>query len=151
MQGRRTETGNDSIRNTRSSTGRSRETGRKSDWRKHNAKSTWEKHWESFSSFWPQICGKGGLAMQFQDESRSLLQAFNEFVYCAVDRDFIWGFGKQAIHCVPVHQDDNIMHTGPVLWTMWNDPSQVVLHQDCYSLPRQHVVSYSKSACYQSL
>ena len=40
-------------------------------------------------------------AMQFQDESRSLLQAFNEFVYCAVDRDFIWGFGKQAINCVP--------------------------------------------------
>ena len=33
----------------------------------------------------------------FQDES--LWQAFNEFVYCAVDRDFIWGFGKQAIRC----------------------------------------------------
>ena len=27
------------------------------------------------------------------------LQAFNQFVYCAVDRDFIWGFGKQVIHC----------------------------------------------------
>ena len=24
------------------------------------------------------------------------LQAFNQFVYCAVDRDFIWGFGKQV-------------------------------------------------------
>ena len=23
-------------------------------------------------------------------------QAFNQFVYCAVDRDFIWGFGKQV-------------------------------------------------------
>ena len=35
--------------------------------------------------------------VMFKDES--LWQAFNEFVYCAVDRDFIWGFGKQAIHC----------------------------------------------------
>ena len=26
---------------------------------------------------------------------------------------------------------------------MWNDPSQVVLQQDCHSLPRQHVASSS--------
>ena len=27
------------------------------------------------------------------------LQAFKQFVYCAVDREFIWGFGKQVICC----------------------------------------------------
>ena len=36
------------------------------------------------------------------------LQAFKQFVYCAVDREFIWGFGKQVICCfwsrtVPVY------------------------------------------------
>jgi len=30
---------------------------------------------------------------------RFVAKAFNEFVYCAVDRDFIWGFGKQGLSC----------------------------------------------------
>ena len=144
MQERRTKTCDGSIGNTGSSTSRSWRTARAAD--SHNAKSAWQKHRESVSSVWPQICGKGD--EQFSKMNLALLCRPSTSLSTVRWTESSSGVleNRQFTASQSSDQNNNIMHTGLVVWTMRNDPSQVVLQQDCHSLPWQHVASSSKSA-----
>ena len=64
------------------------------------------------------------------------LQAFRQPVFCAMDENFIWGFGKQVWLCSHFQW---IPWSGSFLRGLQDDPAQVVLQQGHRLLPKKRV------------